>query len=207
MRKLKPSEMKYFLYFMIIVFGVSSFSFVNLSSGNDSDNLKAYLSIVGLGQDYYQEYSVPKGANLYYLLQNTGFINFQSDYSVKCVGSYCNDYVNANYWQVFLGGSDVGMDYVINGSEQFTLYYGKRINFVNISLTLNASGFLDNSSFKVPGTLTLLGLLESYNSTFINGSLSCLFGLCGNWTVLINDELKGLNYSFMNEDIVYLELE
>jgi hypothetical protein len=192
---------------MIIVFVVSSFSFINLSSNKDENTVKAYLSIIGLGQDYYQEVSVPVGANLYYLLYSTGFVSFQSDYSVKCVGQTCNDYLTAKYWQVFLNNYDVDMDYLVNGSEEFVLYYGKRINLVNVSLNLIINGFAENTTLRVPDTMTLLGLLNTYNATFVNGSLDCLFGSCGNWTALVNNETKGFDYVFMVDDSVFFELE
>jgi len=207
MRKLKPSEIRYVLYFMIIVFIISSFSFINLSANADSDTVKAYLSIVGLDQEYYQEFSLPVGANLYYLLYSTGFVSFQSDYSVKCVSQYCNDYLSANYWQVFLNNDDVGMDYLINGSEVFVLYYGKRINLINVSLSLNVKGFSENATIRLPDTMNLLALLNSYNATFSNGSIECLFGECGNWTALINNESKAMDYSFKANDYVLFELE
>ncbi|MFA5333472.1 MAG: hypothetical protein WC376_03175 [Candidatus Nanoarchaeia archaeon] len=207
MRKLKAKEIKYVLYFMIIVFVISSFSFINLSADNGQDTVKAYLSIIGLGQDYYQEVSVPAGANLYYLLYNTGFVSFQSDYSVKCVGQTCNDYLTAKYWQVFLNNDEASMDYLINGSEEFVLYYGKRINLINVSLSLIISGFAENTTLRVPDTMNLLGLLNTYNATFINSSLNCLFGSCGNWTALVNNETKGFDYVFMPDDSVLFELE
>lgn len=207
MRKLKANEMKYVLYFMIIVFVISSFSFINLSANNGQDTVKAYLSIVGLGQDYYQEVSVPVGANLYYLLYNTGFVTFQSDYSVKCVGQNCNDYLTANYWQVFLNNDVAPMDYLINGSEEFVLYYGKRINLINISLNLVTNGLLENTTLRVPDSMNLIGLLNTYNASFVNGSMNCMFNMCGNWTTLINNETKAFDYVFKADDYVFFELE
>ncbi|MDD4353371.1 MAG: hypothetical protein PHN56_02840 [Candidatus Nanoarchaeia archaeon] len=207
MKKLKPNEIRYVLYFMIIVFVVSSFSFINLSTNNGQDTVNAYLSIVGLGQDYYQEFSVPVGANLYYLLYNTGFVSFQSDYSIKCVGQTCNDYLSSNYWQIFLNNSNVGMDYLINGSEQFTLYYGKRINLINISLNLFTQNFAENTTLKIPDTMNLISLLNTYNASFTNGSLNCIFEICGNWTTLVNNETKAWNYTFNANDEILFELE
>jgi hypothetical protein len=207
MKKLKAKEIKYVLYFMILVFVVSSFSFINLSNTNEQDSVKASLSVVGLSQDYYQEYSIPVGANLYYLLSTTEFVTFQSDYSVKCVGQNCNDYINANYWQVFLNNDNVGMDYLINGSEEFVLYYGKRINLINISLNLFIDNFLDNTTLKVPNTMNLLALLNTYNASFVNDSINCLFSRCGNWTVLVNNETKNFDYAFNNDDLVFFQLE
>jgi hypothetical protein len=207
MRKLKPNEMKYVLYFMIIVFVISSFSFINLSANNGQETVKAYLSIIGLSQEYYNEFSVPAGANLYYFLQNTGFVSFQSDYAVKCVGQTCNDYLTANYCQVFLNNDYIGMDYLVNGSEEFVLYYGKRINLINISLNFDISGLLQNNTQRVPDTMNLLGLLNTYNASFVNSSLECLFNMCGNWTTLINNESEPLNYTFKANDCIIFELE
>lgn len=206
MKKLKSEQIKYVLYFMILVFVVSSFSFINFSGKDKSSTVKAYLSITGLPQSFRQEYSVPIGANLYYLLYNTGFISFQSDYSVKCVGQMCNDYVSANYWQIFLGNDYAQMDYLINGSEEFVLYYGPRINLINVSLILSVKGFNDSIMIKVPKGLSLNDLLASYNATFKNYSVDCLFNECGNWTILVNNDTLSLNYSLNAFDEVFAGL-
>jgi len=207
MRKLKAKEMKYLLYFMIIVLIVSSFSFVNFSKNESSNTVKANLSIVGIEQSFKQEYEVPIGANLYYLLSNTGFVSFQSDYSVKCVAQVCNDYLVANYWQIFLGNDYAEMDYLINGSEELVLYYGKRINLINVSVTLNIDSFRDSGMVRVPDNLSLIGLLASYNATFTNNSLNCLFNECGNWTILVNNGSEPMNYLLKAYDEVIISLD
>jgi hypothetical protein len=205
MKKLTPSQMKYVLYFMLIVFVVSSFAFIgNLSTG--SKEVSASIVIAGLSTPYSESFKVPEGANLYYLLYNTGFVSFQSDYQIKCVGSYCNDYISGNYWQIFLGDYFADLNYVINGSEEFVLYYGKRIEFFNVSLVANISGFIDNASIRLSETIGLGEFLGAYNYS-ANDNGTCILGLCGNWIILVNDLNVSADYELSENDSVYLEFK
>ncbi|MDD2678588.1 MAG: hypothetical protein PHS81_01765 [Candidatus Nanoarchaeia archaeon] len=206
MRKLKAKEIRYVLYFMIIVFVVSSFSFVNLSV-SEKDEVSAFLLISGVGQEHFSEYSVPLGANLYYFLYSTGFISFQSDYSVKCVGQICNDYLSGNYWQVFLNNDYVSMNYFIGGGEEFFLHYGPRISLINVSLELMIGGYNEIVDLRVVESFSLRDFLLSYNASFLNDSLNCVFGECGNWSVLVNNESALFDYSLKEYDAVLLQIE
>jgi hypothetical protein len=133
-------------------------------------------------------------------------VSFQSDYNIKCVGSYCNDYISGNYWQVFLGNDFANLDYVINGGEEFVLYYGKRIEFFNVSLVANISGFAENASIRLSETIGLGEFLGAYNySVSENGT--CILGLCGNWTILVNNLNASMDYQLSGNDSVYLGFE
>jgi hypothetical protein len=111
-----------------------------------------------------------------------------------------------NYWQIFLGDYFADLNYVINGSEEFVLYYGKRIEFFNVSLVANISGFIDNASIRLSETIGLGEFLGAYNYS-ANDNGTCILGLCGNWTILVNDLNVSADYELSENDSVYLEFK
>ena len=176
-----------------------------------AEKINVNYQIVLLSNPYpAQSAETAQNTTIYDFLTNLG-ASFEDDGDVKCVNNYCNNFMAKYYWQAFLNNAQLD-DFTkeLENDDNLVLYYGEMINFYNITLDLDINGMIENANITVQEGLTINDLLSSYNSTFENNTLNCLFGFCNNanntWSVLLNNEsVNDYSTPFMEGDVLGLK--
>ncbi|MBN1923293.1 MAG: hypothetical protein JW791_00860 [Nanoarchaeota archaeon] len=166
-------------------------------------NMKVNVQYVILGQQYSpSEEELVVNSTLYNLLINNIGAVLEQDGDINRIGNIQNSFSAKTYWQVLLN-NELLQDYniVLQEQDKVILYYGDLLEFFNITISVDMLGLKENNSLKVQKSLTIMQLLNGYQSlVFENNTINCLFDLCSNenntWIVKINNETVN-NYSRM----------
>lgn len=171
--------------------------------GESKKTINVYVAYYIMSQEYpASSVKTDENITLYNFLGSLmKSIELTQEGDVKCLGQYCNNFLQDTAWTVFLNGyPETDLAKILAEGDYITLYFGRALTFGNITVSLNVLGSEQNSQVLIREDMTINDLLSNtgYDAVFNNNTLNCLFSLCSNinnsWTVLKNNQTV-INYN------------